>query len=67
MLTLNGIVCHSIQSYVFTANVSKVPSVDEVTFVLEILDKIAGPALDRVELLLASPRWDNVGRNDFCR
>ncbi|KAI0094551.1 ARM repeat-containing protein [Irpex rosettiformis] len=45
-----------------------VPSPGEVDFVLEIMDKIAGPALDRIEALLdTAGRWDNVGRNDFCR
>ncbi|KAI0757312.1 ARM repeat-containing protein [Daedaleopsis nitida] len=45
-----------------------VPSHDEIELVLEILDKIAAPALDKVEALLeTSGKWDNVARNDFCR
>ena len=45
-----------------------VPNHDEVEFVLEILDKIAAPALDKVETLLETVgKWDNVARNDFCR
>ncbi|KAG6910583.1 hypothetical protein DXG01_009534 [Tephrocybe rancida] len=45
-----------------------VPSDDEVTFVLEILDKVFLPALDKVESLLETiSKWDNVDRNDFCR
>ena len=46
----------------------QVPNHDEVEFVLEILDKIAAPALDKVETLLETVgKWDNVARNDFCR
>ncbi|KAI0343973.1 ARM repeat-containing protein [Trametopsis cervina] len=45
-----------------------VPSSEEIDFVLEILDKIAAPALDKIEELLDSAgRWDSVSRNDFCR
>lgn len=45
-----------------------VPSPDEVTFVLDVLDQVATPALDRVEALLdKTSTWDNVDRNDFCR
>ncbi|KAI0762664.1 ARM repeat-containing protein [Fomes fomentarius] len=45
-----------------------VPSHDEIEFVLEILDKIAAPALDKVEKLLETAgKWDSVARNDFCR
>ena len=45
-----------------------VPSKEEIEFVLEIMDKIASPALDRIEQLLDSAgRWDSVARNDFCR
>ncbi|KAI0702440.1 ARM repeat-containing protein [Cytidiella melzeri] len=45
-----------------------VPSAEEIDFVLEIMDKIAGPALDRIgQLLDSAGRWDNVARNDFCR
>ena len=44
------------------------PSAEEVEFVLEILDKIASPALDKIEGLLDSAgRWDSIARNDFCR
>ncbi|THH18097.1 hypothetical protein EW146_g2829 [Bondarzewia mesenterica] len=45
-----------------------VPSSDEIAFVLEILDSIVAPALDKVEVLLEGPgAWDNADRNDFCR
>ncbi|KAI0823074.1 ARM repeat-containing protein [Trametes gibbosa] len=45
-----------------------VPTHDEIEFVLEILDKIAAPALDKVEALLETVwKWDSVARNDFCR
>ena len=45
-----------------------VPSHEEIEFVLEILDKIAAPALDKVESLLETAgKWDNIARNDFCR
>ena len=45
-----------------------VPNHDEVEFVLEILDKIAAPALGKVKTLLETVgKWDNVARNDFCR
>lgn len=45
-----------------------VSSKDEVDFALEILDNIAGPALDKVESLTAiAGKWDDVARNDFCR
>lgn len=44
-----------------------VPNDEEIAFVLEILDVVAGPALDKVEALLSTPNWDNVARNDFCR
>ncbi|KAG5350853.1 hypothetical protein C0989_009023 [Termitomyces sp. Mn162] len=45
-----------------------VPNDDEVAFVLEILDHVFLPAIDKVEnLLKTTSRWDNVDRNDFCR
>ncbi|KAL6304169.1 ARM repeat-containing protein [Sparassis latifolia] len=45
-----------------------VPSREEIDFVLEILDRIASPALDKIEnLLKTAGKWDNVARNDFCR
>lgn len=45
-----------------------VPSAEEIEFVIEILDRIGAPALDRVELLLESAgHWNSVDRNDFCR
>ncbi|EMD41612.1 hypothetical protein CERSUDRAFT_110183 [Gelatoporia subvermispora B] len=45
-----------------------VPSQGEIDFVLEVLDKIAAPALDKVEgLLQTAGKWDNIDRNDFCR
>ena len=44
------------------------PSQDEICFVLEILDKIAAPVLDKIEVLLESTAvWDSVAHNDFCR
>ncbi|KAF5356022.1 hypothetical protein D9756_004202 [Leucocoprinus leucothites] len=45
-----------------------VPSDAEVAFVLEIIDKITTPALDKVEdLLETTSTWDSVARNEFCR
>lgn len=45
-----------------------VPSGAEVAFVLDIIDKITVPALDKVEILLqTTSTWDSVARNDFCR
>jgi proteasome activator subunit 4 len=45
-----------------------VPSAEEIDFIIEVLDTIAGPALDKIEALLARTEpWDNVARNDFCR
>ncbi|KAH7927359.1 hypothetical protein BV22DRAFT_1031842 [Leucogyrophana mollusca] len=45
-----------------------VASSEEVQFVLDILERVASPALDKVEALLKDPgSWDNVARNDFCR
>ena len=50
------------------ADVQAVPNHEEIEFVLEILDKIAAPALDKVEALLETAgKWDSVARNDFCR
>ncbi|VDB99350.1 unnamed protein product [Peniophora sp. CBMAI 1063] len=44
------------------------PSEDEVDMVLEILNKLVQPALDRVEDLISNAQtWTNVERNDFCR
>ncbi|KAJ7462735.1 armadillo-type protein [Mycena galericulata] len=45
-----------------------VPSAEEITFVIDILDRIGKPALDKVEELLATTtKWDGADRNDFCR
>ncbi|KAF8898414.1 hypothetical protein BD779DRAFT_1607229 [Infundibulicybe gibba] len=45
-----------------------VPSPGEIDFVLEILDQIAKPALDKLEALSKlTSSWDNANRNDFCR
>ncbi|KAJ3576133.1 hypothetical protein NP233_g629 [Leucocoprinus birnbaumii] len=45
-----------------------VPSDAEVAFVLEMIDRITTPALNKVEELLQSTSsWDSVARNDFCR
>lgn len=47
---------------------TSVPNAEEVDFVLQILDRIASPTLDKVEALVnSSDRWDSVSRNDFCR
>lgn len=44
------------------------PNQEEIEFVLDVLDKIAAPALDKVEALLKTAgKWDSVARNDFCR
>ncbi|KIJ68675.1 hypothetical protein HYDPIDRAFT_106916 [Hydnomerulius pinastri MD-312] len=45
-----------------------VPNAEEIKFVLEILDRVASPALDKIEELAnSSGSWDSVARNDFCR
>jgi hypothetical protein len=45
-----------------------VPSDPEIEFVMQILENLLGPTLDKVEKLLESTSsWDNVARNDFCR
>ncbi|KAF7339947.1 hypothetical protein MVEN_01912400 [Mycena venus] len=45
-----------------------VPSQDEIGFVMDILDRIGRPALDKVEALLeTTTKWDGADRNDFCR
>ncbi|KAJ7225864.1 hypothetical protein GGX14DRAFT_422660 [Mycena pura] len=45
-----------------------VPSEGEIELVLDILDRIEKPALDKVEaLLLKMTNWDGADRNDFCR
>ncbi|KAG1757297.1 hypothetical protein EDB19DRAFT_1924203 [Suillus lakei] len=45
-----------------------VPSTEEVQFILDILDRVAAPALDKIETLARSTEhWDEVVRNDFCR
>lgn len=45
-----------------------VPSSGEVEFALEILDKIASPALSKIGALAkTADHWDEVARNDFCR
>lgn len=49
-------------------NVPLVPSVEEVDFVIEILDRIGAPSLDEIERLLESAgHWNSIDRNDFCR
>jgi len=46
----------------------QVPSTDEVQFILDFLDQVAAPALDKLETLAQSTQnWDEVVRNDFCR
>lgn len=54
-------------SFELNAHCAEVPSDPEIDFVIEILDKVVDPALDKVELLLSSNEWDGVARNDFCR
>ncbi|KAJ6627278.1 hypothetical protein B0H10DRAFT_1780024 [Mycena sp. CBHHK59/15] len=45
-----------------------VPSPDEISFVMDILDRIEAPAMEKVESLLqTTSKWDAVDRNDFCR
>ncbi|KAH9947705.1 ARM repeat-containing protein [Amylocystis lapponica] len=45
-----------------------VQSREEIDFILELLDQIASPALDKIETLLETAgKWDGVARNDFCR
>lgn len=45
-----------------------VPSKEEINLIIELLDTVASPLLDKVEHLLESAgHWDNVARNDFCR
>lgn len=45
-----------------------VPSDEEISFILEILNSIVSPALDKLEALLTTASsWDGVARNDFCR
>ncbi|KAF8559342.1 hypothetical protein OG21DRAFT_1402974 [Imleria badia] len=45
-----------------------VPNAEEIDFVLQILDRIASPTLDKLEALASSSDgWDSVDRNDFCR
>ncbi|KAJ7596682.1 hypothetical protein C8J56DRAFT_918063 [Mycena floridula] len=44
------------------------PGDEEIGFILQTMDQILTPALDRVESLLeTSQKWDSVDRNDFCR
>jgi hypothetical protein len=45
-----------------------VPSNEEISFILEILNNIVSPALDKLESLLpTASSWDGTARNDFCR
>ena len=45
-----------------------VPSGEEISFVLQILDQIVSPLLNNIEeLLIDTSAWDDVARNDFCR
>jgi hypothetical protein len=45
-----------------------VPSKEEITFILEIIENIAKPLIEIVDSLIGSnATWDNVARNDFCR
>ncbi|TFK76811.1 hypothetical protein BDN72DRAFT_829977 [Pluteus cervinus] len=44
------------------------PTDDEISFVITILENIAKPAINKVEgLIAATAQWDSVERNDFCR
>ena len=45
-----------------------VPSNEEISFILEVLNNIVSPALDKLEALLpTASSWDGIARNDFCR
>ncbi|PAV21860.1 ARM repeat-containing [Pyrrhoderma noxium] len=45
-----------------------VPSAEEIDFVVELLDRLVSPFLEKIEGLLEnSSNWDNISRNDFCR
>ncbi|KAA1468528.1 hypothetical protein DENSPDRAFT_833844 [Dentipellis sp. KUC8613] len=45
-----------------------IPSDEEIAFVLDILDTVVSPALDKVDALLQTANtWDNIAQNDFCR
>lgn len=53
---------------VYLNRVFVVPTSGDVDFILEILDNIGSPLLDKIEKLMESAgKWDNVARNDFCR
>lgn len=46
----------------------KVPTKDEILFVLEIIDQVGKTSLQVIEALVENnQKWDNVSRNDFCR
>ncbi|KAJ6519492.1 hypothetical protein C8R45DRAFT_852433 [Mycena sanguinolenta] len=45
-----------------------IPTEGEIDFIMDILDRIGKPALDKVEALLeTTSSWDAADRNDFCR
>lgn len=45
-----------------------VPSKEEIDFVLEVLDVVGNPVLEKIhELLDNGNNWDSISRNDFCR
>ncbi|KAF9015006.1 hypothetical protein BDQ17DRAFT_1418131 [Cyathus striatus] len=45
-----------------------VPSPGEIAFVLELLERVMIPALEKVQSLLDNiAKWDSIARNDFCR
>jgi hypothetical protein len=68
MWSSNGTVRGNNAAIHCSAHLSAAPSPDEISFVLEILDRIASPALEKAEHLLDSTNtWDSVARNDFCR
>jgi proteasome activator subunit 4 len=41
---------------------------DEIDFVILLLEKLGNSWLDRLDTLIASVKdWDSIARNDFCR
>ena len=45
-----------------------VPSDDEISFVVQILDDVVAPLIVRLEELLKTTKtWGATERNDFCR
>ncbi|KAF9648519.1 ARM repeat-containing protein [Thelephora ganbajun] len=45
-----------------------VPSREEIDFILEVLNVVGNPVLDKIDQLLDNGNtWDSIARNDFCR